>query len=610
MPVTTSGAAGDPGSLPAPGSRPGMGALPYPGGATFRVWAPFARAVRVAGDFTGWAAGAVPLAPAGDGYWSADVAGASPGHAYRFLVTAPSGEVLWRTDPYAREMRNSDGDCVIDDPAFDWGPAGYTTPGWDELVVYQLHVGTFHRDPRGDLAAVTEKLPHLAALGVTAVLVLPPAEFPGESSWGYNSSSIFTVETDYGGPDAFRAFVRATHGYGIAVLVDVVYNHFGTNDSAVHLFDGWQDADHPDGIYYYDRDRARTPWGRTRPDYGRPEVRQYLRDNARMWLHDYRVDGLRFDMVPYVTGVDAGWPPLEDGTALLRRVLGEVRAEQPWKLTMAEDLHRNPWVTRPVAAGGLGFDTQWDDLFVDTVRAVLAQPRDEDRSAAAVAAALRGPDEGGWTARTVYVESHDEVARDNGGSRLPAMADPADPRSRPARKRAVLGAALTLTAPGIPLLFQGQEWLEITAWHDDRPLDWADLPARSGHIALFRDLIALRRNARYTTAGLRGPHIEVHHVNDSDKVVAYHRWAGGGPGDDVVVLANLADRAWPGYRIGVPRAGWWRVRLNTDWSGYDAGSGGPPVLDALADGAARDGMPCSASIALPAYGADVLSQDG
>jgi 1,4-alpha-glucan branching enzyme len=588
------------------GTRPGMGAIPYDGGVTFRVWAPNARAVRVAGEFTGWAAGAVALDDDGGGYWSTDVPGARIGQTYRFLLTGFAGDTLWRTDPYAREMRNSNGDCVVVDPEFDWG-AGFTTPPWDELVVYELHVGTFNG--RG-LPGVAAKLPYLAALGVTAVLVLPPAEYPGESSWGYNSSAIFTVETDYGGPDAFRAFVRAAHEHGIAVLVDVVYNHFGTNDSAVYLFDGWHDDDHPDGIYVYDRSRAVTPWGRTRPDYGRQEVRQYLRDNARMWLHDYRVDGLRFDMTPYVTGVDAGWPPLPDGVALLRWILTEVDREQPWKLTMAEDLHRNPWVTRPVDRDGLGFDTQWDDQFVDTVRGVLAAGRDEDRSTTALAAALRGPDEGGWTARTAYVESHDEVARDNGGARVPALADPQDPRSWYARKRAVLGAALTLTAPAIPLLFQGQEWLEIRAWNDDVALDWGDDAGRDGHVALFRDLIALRRNANYTTAGLRGPHLDVHHVNDTDKVIAYHRWAAGGPRDDVVVVANLGDRAWPTYTIGMPRGGRWRVRLNADWDGYDAEFGGLPVLDTSADGPARDGMPCSADLALPRYGVVVLSQDG
>ena len=227
----------------------------------------------------------------------------------------------------------------------------------------------------------------------------------------------------------------------------------------------------------------------------------------------------------------------------------------------------------------------------------------------AVAAALRGPDEGGWTARTLYVESHDDVARNQGGRRLPALADRGDPRSWYARKRAVLGAALTLTAPGIPMLFQGQEWLEIQAWHDDTPLEWTDEAARAGHITLFRDLIALRRNARYTTAGLRGPHLNVHHLNDTDKVIAYHRWADGGPRDDVVVLANLAARTWPAYRIGMPRGGSWHVRLNTDWAGYDADFGGVPVLDTSANGSPQDGMSHSASIALPPYAAVVLSQD-
>ena len=227
-----------------------MGALPYPGGVTFRVWAKHARAVEVTGPFPTRAGTTRPLARDGDGYWSADVDGAAVGHRYQYRITGPDGQQLTRVDPYARWMDNSNGQSIVHDPDFDWawGTDTFAMPDWDELVVYQLHIGSFHDSPDGppgSLPSATAKLPHLAGLGVNAILLLPPAEFPGGFSWGYNSSSIFTVETDYGGPDALKAFIRAAHQHRIAVFCDVVYNHFGPADSAVWLFDGWQDADHP-----------------------------------------------------------------------------------------------------------------------------------------------------------------------------------------------------------------------------------------------------------------------------------------------------------------------------------------------------------------------------
>jgi len=589
-----------------------MGALPYPGGVTFRVWTQHARAVAVAGPFPTRAGTTRPLARDGDGYWSADVDGAAAGHRYQYLITGPDGQQLTRVDPYARRMDNSNGQSIVHDPTFDWGAETFTMPGWDELVVYELHIGSFHDSPDGppgSLPSAAEKLPHLAGLGVNAILLLPPAEFPGGFSWGYNSSSIFTVETDYGGPNALKAFIRAAHQHRIAVLCDVVYNHFGTADSAVWLFDGWQDADHPGGVYVYDDARRHTAWG-DRPDYGRPEVRQFLRDNAMMWLDEFRFDGLRWDATSYISSVDGGGGgPLEDGRALMRRVNGEIDAEQPWKLSMAEDMRRDPWVTRPPGDGGAGFDTQWDAAFVHPVRAALTAVNDDERSMASLRAALEQTYDGRWLARTVYTESHDEVGASNGKTRLPADIDRAAPRSWYAKKRSILGAVLVLAAPGIPMIFQGQEFLEVRPFRDDVPLDWADAERWAGIVTLYRDLVALRRNTRYTTRGLRGPRLNVHHVNDADKVLGFHRWADGGPGDDVLVLANFGHRGYPGYRVGLPRPGRWRVRLNTDWDGYDPEFGELPVFDVTTDDRSLDGMPCSAEVALPAYTAVILSQD-
>ena len=207
-----------------------MGALPFDGGVTFRVWAPHADAVAVSGTFCDWDADACPLVREENGTWSADVKGASPGDEYRFLVHA-GGEALWRIDPRARQLTSSVGNAVVYDPtAYEWSTQPATTPAWNDLVIYEMHVGTFsegmHGRP-GTLDGVRQRLGYLRELGVGAIQLMPPFEFAGDRSWGYNPAYPFAVESAYGHPDDLKALVDAAHGSGIAVLLDVVYNHLG-----------------------------------------------------------------------------------------------------------------------------------------------------------------------------------------------------------------------------------------------------------------------------------------------------------------------------------------------------------------------------------------------
>jgi 1,4-alpha-glucan branching enzyme len=209
--------------------------------------------------------------------------------------------------------------------------------------------------------------------------------------------------------------------------------------------------------------------------------------------------------------------------------------------------------------------------------------------------------------RVIYTESHDEVA--NGKARLPEEIWPGRADSWPSKKRSTLGAALVLTSPGIPMLFQGQEMLEDRWFQDRDPVDWSRRDRFSGIVDLYRDLIALRRNLRGSTAGLQGRGVRVHHADPETKVVAFHRWNRGGPGDDVVVVANFADRAHAAYTVGFPREGRWRVRCNTDWVGYDPSFGGQHGYDTDARPGDRDGLPCHADVGLGPYSVLVLSQD-
>ena len=337
---------------------------------------------------------------------------------------------------------------------------------------------------------------------MSAIQVMPPLEFAGDVSWGYNPAHLFAIESSYGGPDAFKAFVREAHGRGIAVIVDVVYNHLGPSDLDLWRFDGWGEGD-GGGIYFYNDIRGVTLWGATRPDYGRGEVRTFLRDSAMTWLEEFRCDGLRFDSTVHMRTTE-GYPalpgstPLPDGWSFLAWMNDEIKARQPWKITIAEDLEDDPILVTPTEDGGAGFAAQWDAGFIRRVRPQLEAHDDAARDIDAVVAGILGEGRGDALSRVIYTESHDEVA--NGLVRVPeAIAPGAVTDNWWATKRAVLGSGLVLTSPGIPMLFQGQELLEDRWFDDTVSLDWEKTGTNRGILQLHRDLIALRRARDGTT---------------------------------------------------------------------------------------------------------------
>jgi 1,4-alpha-glucan branching enzyme len=254
----------EPTSFVSPASRPGMGTILIPGGIAFRVWAPFASQVFVAGTFNQWSTTANPFANEGNGYWSVEVPGAKIGDEYQFLIRNGEQPLIWRKNPYASEVVNSTGNDVIHDPNFDWKGDSFTMLPWNELVIYELHVGTFNDTPvhgPGTFDEIVLKLPYLRDLGINAIQIMPVSEFAMDYSWGYNPSQPFSVESALGGPQGMHRFIRAAHAHGIVVILDVVYNHCGPGDLDLWRFDGWFDDDHDGGICFYDNGRAHTPWG-------------------------------------------------------------------------------------------------------------------------------------------------------------------------------------------------------------------------------------------------------------------------------------------------------------------------------------------------------------
>lgn len=588
-----------------PATQPGMGAIPRDGGVTFRVWAPHASAVAVTGSFNDWSETADPLGHEGDGYWAADVAAAKPGDQYKYLITNGDNS-FHRLDPYARQVTNSAGNSVVADPDFDWGDSdAFRIDHWNQLVIYEMHVGTFNVGKRkhlGNFETAADKLPYLRELGINAVEVMPPMEFPGGVSWGYNTALPFAIESDYGGPVAFKYFVKEAHEHGIAVLLDVVYNHLGPSDLDLWQFDGWSENGRG-GIYFYNDDRANTPWGDTRPDYGRPEVRQYLRDNAIYWLQECHVDGLRWDATAYIRNRHgnendpAGDIP--EGWSLMQWINEEVVAQGRGELSIAEDLRGNEWLVKGTGAGGAGFGSQWDSNFVHPVRVALVAQDDGFRDMTAVANALKYRYDGDAFKRVIYTESHDEVA--NGKARVTEEIWPGNSLHEFAKKRSTLGAALVMTAPGIPMIFQGQEFLEDKWFSDTDPLDWGRAKQLEGFVHLYRDLIRLRRNLDGRSRGLTGQNIDITHLNNDAKVLAYHRWEAGGPNDSVMVVANFRNAPIVDYPMGFPLPGAWTLVFDSHAAVYDSSFTGQVSGDVTAVEGQFDAQPAAARVSVAPY---------
>jgi len=590
----------------------GMGAICHPEGVHYRVWAPNAESVSVVGTFNDWNADANPMHQEENGTWGLLVENSKEGDEYKFALKTPNGD-FQRNDPYALKVTNSVGNSVVYNHAsFDWQDANYSMPSWNELVIYELHIGTFHvkeENHIGTFYTAIEKLDYLKGLGINAVELMPSAEFPGDRSWGYNPSNPFAIESDYGGPDGLKAFVKAAHEAGIAVILDVVYNHFGPSDLDLWRFDGWSENE-GGGIYFYNDWKAETPWGGTRPDYGRGEVRQYIHDNAMMWLRDYRIDGLRMDMVVYIRNVKADGNPgndLQDGISLMQWINKDIKDNFPNRITIAEDMHSLDMVTNSVENDGMGYGSQWDAEFVHSVRDAIITANDQDRNIPSVVDAISSRYNSDSFQRIIYTESHDEVA--NGQARVAEEIADGDVNNWYSKKRAALGVALVMTSPGIPMIFQGQPLLEDKWFSDTDPLDWSRQEQFAGFTNLHRDLIHLRRNWFGVTEGLQGQDVQIIRADNDKKVIVMHRYKDGGPKDSVVVVLNFSTETFDDYKVGFPRGGSWKLRFNSDNESYDQDFSNLGVFDISTMEGEFDNLSNYASLQIPPYSALIYSQE-
>jgi 1,4-alpha-glucan branching enzyme len=609
-----------------------FGATLKDGATTFRVWAPFVAEVGVklnGGDPV--ALKPEPGHPDDDAVWVGTVAGAKVGDAYRYAITA-NGQTKEFVDPCSRQLTSagSDASSVIVDKSATL--PDFTPPPLNQMVIYELHVGTFNiaaGKQIGTFRDVIDKLDYLKDLGVSAIELMPVhqnAVFDGSTSkkhtpkeydWGYDVVHFHGLNRSYGNPDDLRALVKASHDRGMAVLLDVVYNHM-LDDNRLIRFGGVFGPTFPKGIYFYGDQRGNTPFG-PRPDFGRPQVRAHLEENALMWLQEYGIDGLRWDSTSNIRSTQQGANP--EGANLLRKSNDNMRKIDAKRRTtsIAEDLQSYAEVTdTTMNAAGLGFDSQWDDGLWGAVRRAVMAVRDEDRDVGAVLDQV-GPTSNPPSpfGRVLYSENHDKVGHagdmtdDQPQIRLPALIDTNDNESVFAKRRSTLAAAIVLTSRGVPMLFQGQEMLETKAFdfYTATPVDWSRTTRLPGIVRMYRDLIGLRRNVGGKTGGLSGPNINPYRRDVQGRTIAYHRYGNGGAGDDVVAVANFSNRDIQPLTIGVPRSGRWRVRFNSGANVYDSGFQGGNSFDTDARADPLDGLQFRADVGIGPYSVVILSQD-
>ncbi len=617
-----------------------MGVALVAHGAAFRTWAPRARAVHAVGDFNGWRVDdASLLARDAHGHWLGFVDGVRAGQRYMFHVEGDGGAGLKR-DPRARELTpDFPWRCIVREHAFPWHETGFATPRFEGLVLYQLHVGSFAR-PRGarrggTFLDVALRLPHLASLGVTALQLLPVQEFTTRFSLGYNGTDLYAPEMSYcladdtvaallpqvnalldakglrryaardlsGGIAQLKALVDLAHVHGLAVLFDVVYNHAGGgfDDESIHFFDRRPVAGgNAESLYFSDRGHA----GGLVFDFASDDVRDFLIANARHFLDEYRIDGFRYDQVSVIDhdGAPHGWRFCQDLTGTLRHA-------HPHALNLAEYWNVEPLVVAPPPRGA-GFDAALTDGLRLAIRDVVEGASHPDARPLAMTRLGASLWPAGFDASWRFVqgpENHD-VVLEGREPRIARLGQADDPRSWHARSRARVATGLALAAPGMPMLFMGQELLAPDPWsddvdaHPDLLLDWGGVDGGdrvvADHVRFVRELLALRRRL----AALRADGFAVIHAHDANRVLAFQRWVPG-RGDDVVVVAHLSPFHRFDYRIGFPSAGRWREAFNSDayedWvNPHVVGNGGSVV----ADGPPLHGLAQSASLALPANG--------
>ena len=549
-------------------------------GTSFAVWAPRALSVRLIGDFNDWDGRAHPMRLIGSsGVWELFVPGVGEGMVYKYEIRGADDVVRAKADPMARRTETPPNTgSVVEESRHEWADDAWMheratrDPHTGPMSIYEVHLGSW-RQGLSYRELAEHLVNYVTDLGFTHVELLPVMEHPYGPSWGYQVTGYYAPTARFGTPDDFRYLVDQLHQHGIGVILDWVPGHFPRDAWALARFDGLPLYEHPDP-----RRGDQPDWGTHVFDFGRLEVRNFLVANALYWLEEFHIDGLRVDAVASMLYLDYSrkdgeWLPNSYGgrenleaIGLLQEANATAYRRVPGIVMVAEESTSWPGVTTPTDQGGLGFGLKWNMGWMnDTLRYLHEEPINRQYHHNLLTFSLMYA----YTERFVLPISHDEVVHGK-GSLLNKS-----PGGSHAQKLATVRAYLAYmwSHPGKQLLFMGNEFAQPAEWADGRSLDWwlLDHAAHYRVHNLVKELNAIYREHDALWALDDSPAgFEWIDPNDNTgNLLSYLRFADPSreSGDVIAVVNNLGgdDKEW--VRLGVPRAGEWRVLLDT--SGFD-----------------------------------------
>ena len=594
-------------------------------GVLFAVWAPNARRVSVVGDFNRWDGRVHPMRlHPGNGIWEIFLPGLQQGALYKFEILSRTGGVLaLKSDPYAFafERTNPPTASVVTDLVYQWEDGDWMAGRAARnaldapIAIYELHLGSWRRNEKGEFLTYREAADllgqYMKQMGYTHVELMPITEHPFYGSWGYQTIGLYAPTGRYGTPQDFMAFVDRLHQQGIGVILDWVPAHFPRDPHGLAYFDGTHLYEHDDP-----RLREHPDWGTRIFNYGRNEVANYLIGSALFWLDRYHIDGLRLDAVASMLYRDYGrregdWIPNQYGgrenleaVAFLKRFNATVYGYHPDVMTVAEESTAWPMVSRPVHLGGLGFGFKWNmgwmhDMLIYMSKDPIYRKHHHNNLTFGLLYA--------WHENFILPLSHDEVVHGKGSLHQKM---PGDDWQQFANLRTFFG--FMYGHPGKKLLFMGGEFGQTSEWYHEASLQWHLLgmgPYHQGLQRMVQDLNRLYRSqpalhqVDFEPAGFQW--ID---CNDWEGcVVAFLRRARD-PEDFVVFVCNFTPVVRHGYRIGVPRDGFYRELFNTDaaiYGGSNVGNAGRVLAEAVS----RHGQKHSVSLTLPPLSTLVLQPE-
>ncbi|MDD9909887.1 MAG: 1,4-alpha-glucan branching protein GlgB [Ahrensia sp.] len=584
-----------------------------PEGVNFAVWAPNASSASVVGDFNHWNGDSHTMAMRGStGIWELFIPGLAEGEIYKFQLRDGAGHALpQKADPFgfgaehppktASVVRSLERYLWQDE---DWLNKRACRHGIDQPIsIYEVHLGSWKRVTEDNnrrlsyLEHAEQLVPYVKNMGFTHIELMPISEFPFDGSWGYQPIGLYAPSIRYGTLDEFRTFVDACHAADIGLILDWVPGHFPEDEHGLGRFDGTALYEHEDR-----REGFHPDWNTLLFNYGRREVANYLIANAIYWCREHHIDGLRVDAVAsmlyrdysrkegeWVPNIHGGRENLE-AIDFLKRMNETVYGDMPGIMTIAEESTAFPGVSTPTEHGGLGFGFKWNMGWMnDTLSYMSEDPIHKKHHHHKMTFGLHYA----FSENFVLPLSHDEVVHGK-GSLLAKM--PGELDDRFANLRTYYG--FMWGHPGKKLLFMGSEFAQHDEWNHERSLDWhlLDHSSHRGMQTLIRDL-----NRLYTSTPA---------LHQLDCKAEGFQWVEGGASEEslfawlrhddegtepVLIVSNFTPVERSSRRIGVPHAGRWVERLNTDskhYGGQDRGNLGGVMSDPVASGG------CDHSIAI------------